>query len=57
MAPKGSIGVALAAYKMWRRMPPAQKALVVEQIRRHGPKAASAAAALVKTSRGKTTPP
>ncbi len=53
MAPKGSIGVALAAYKMWRRMPPAQKALVVEQIRRHGPKAATAAAALVKTSRKK----
>ena len=53
MAPKGSIGIALAAYRVWRRLPPAQRALVVAQLRKHGPKAASAAAALVRSGRTK----
>lgn len=45
MAPKGTIGLALAAYKMWNRLPPAQRAVVFAQLRKHGPKAAAAAAA------------
>ena len=53
MAPKGSIGIALATYRLWRRLPPAQRALVITQLRKHGPKAASAAAALAKTRRPK----
>ena len=48
MRPKGTIGMALAAYKLWRRLPPAQKRLVLEQARKHGPKAAAAAAAVVR---------
>lgn len=51
VAPKGSIGIALAAYRVWRRLPPAQRALVITQLRKHGPKAASAAAALAKSRR------
>jgi hypothetical protein len=49
MPPKGTIGMALAAYKLWRRLPPAQKRMVLDQARVHGPKAAAAAAALVKS--------
>ena len=48
MTPKGTIGMALAAYKLWRRLPPAQKRLMLDQARVHGPKAAAAAAAIVK---------
>jgi len=51
MPPKGTIGMALAAYKLWRRLPPAQKRLVLDQARVHGPKAAAAAAALLKSRR------
>ena len=43
MPPKGTIGLALAAYKMWSRLPPKQRAVVFAQLRKHGPKAASAA--------------
>jgi hypothetical protein len=51
MPPKGTIGMALAAYKLWRRMPPAQKRLMLDQARRHGPKAAAAATALLKSKK------
>lgn len=53
MAPKGSIGIALAAYRVWRKLPPAQRSLVITQLRKHGPKAASAAVALARTRRPK----
>jgi hypothetical protein len=49
MPPKGTIGLALAAYKLWRRLPPAQRAAVFNQARKHGPKAAAAAGALIKS--------
>jgi hypothetical protein len=49
MPPKSTIGMALAAYRLWRRMPPAQRRLVLDQARVHGPKAAAAAAALLKS--------
>jgi hypothetical protein len=48
MPPKGTIGLAFAAYKLWRRLPPAQRAAVFEQARKHGPKAAAAAGAAIK---------
>ena len=48
MPPKSTIGLALAAYKLWRRLPPAQRALVFRQARKHGPKAAAAAGAVLK---------
>jgi hypothetical protein len=49
MLPKGTIGMALAAYKLWRRLPPAQKRVVLDKARFHGPKAAAAAAAMLKS--------
>jgi hypothetical protein len=51
MVPKSSVGMALAAYRAWRRLPPKQRRLVLEQVRKHGPKAAAAAATLVKQAR------
>jgi hypothetical protein len=49
MPPKSTVGLALAAYKLWRRMPPEQKRLVLDQAKVQGPKAAAAAAALLKS--------
>jgi hypothetical protein len=49
MPPKSTIGLALAAYKLWRRLPPAQRAVVFNHARKHGPKAAAAAGALIKS--------
>jgi hypothetical protein len=47
--PKGTIGMAVAAYKLWRRLPPAQRQLVFKHARKHGPKAAAAATALLRS--------
>jgi hypothetical protein len=41
--------MALAAYKLWRRLPPSQKRLVLDQAKKHGPKAAAAAGAVLKS--------
>jgi hypothetical protein len=39
----GPIGLALSAYDVWRRLSPRQKRLVMEQVKRHGPKIAGQA--------------
>jgi hypothetical protein len=39
----GPIGLALSAYDVWRRLSPRQKKLVIEQVKRHGPKVAGQA--------------
>jgi hypothetical protein len=39
----GPIGLALSAYDVWRRLSPRQKKLVMEQVKRHGPKIAGQA--------------
>ena len=49
MPPKGTIGMALAAYKLWRRLPRAQRRVLFDQAKRHGPKAAAAAGAVLKS--------
>ena len=49
MRPKGTIGLAFAAYRLWRRLPPAQRRRVFEQARKHGPTAAGAAGAVLKS--------
>jgi hypothetical protein len=51
MRPRSTIGLALAAYKVWRRLPPAQRRAVLNQARKHGPKAAAAAGAVLKGRR------
>ena len=47
--PRGTIGMALAAYKLWARLPPAQRKALFAQARKHGPKAAAAAGAVLKS--------
>jgi hypothetical protein len=48
---KGTVGMALVAYRVWRRLPPSQKALILSHTRKHGPKAAAALAALLRSKR------
>jgi hypothetical protein len=37
----GPIGIALTAWDIWRRLPPAQRRQVLNIARKHGPKVAS----------------
>jgi hypothetical protein len=46
----GPIGLALAAYDVWRRLPPKQRKQVVDVARKHGPKVA---ARVMQARRGK----
>jgi hypothetical protein len=39
----GPLGLALTAYDVWRRLPPNQRRLVLQQARRYGPVVAGAA--------------
>jgi hypothetical protein len=39
----GPVGVALAAYDIWRRIPPRHRRRLVAEARRHGPRLAKAA--------------
>jgi hypothetical protein len=38
----GPIGLALTAYDLWRRIPPAQRRQLVAATRKHGPRVAAA---------------
>jgi hypothetical protein len=40
--PTSPIGIALGAYHLWRRLPPAQRKQVLQTARTHGPKVAAA---------------
>jgi hypothetical protein len=33
----GAVGLALTAWDIWRRIPPAQRRMLVRQARKHGP--------------------
>jgi hypothetical protein len=39
----GPLGVALAAYDIWRRIPPQHRRMLVAEARRHGTRVAKAA--------------
>jgi len=39
----GPLGVALAAYDIWRRIPPQHRRMLVAEARRHGTRVAQAA--------------
>jgi hypothetical protein len=39
------IGLTIAAWRLWRRLPPAQRRQLLRLVRRHGPRIAQAAAA------------
>ena len=40
--PTSPIGIAFGAFHLWRRLPPAQRRMVVQAARAHGPKVAAA---------------
>jgi hypothetical protein len=39
----GPIGLALTAYDIWRRIPPAQRRQIIAATRKHGPRLAASA--------------
>ena len=45
----GPVGVALTAYDVWRRLPPAQRKQIVEATRKQAPRAAAAMVAYWRT--------
>jgi hypothetical protein len=47
----GAIGLALTAYDIWRRLPPAQRRMLLSAGRKHGPRIAMAAAGAAKAKR------
>jgi hypothetical protein len=49
----GPVGVAIALYDVWRRLPPKQRRQVLKLARKHGPKAAAKAIELRRKLRGR----
>jgi hypothetical protein len=47
--PKHPVTVAFFAYRMWSRLPPAQRRQMIAAARKHGPKIAGAAAASARS--------
>jgi hypothetical protein len=39
----GPAGLAVSAWRLWRRLPPKQRKRVLKQVRKHGPKLAARA--------------
>ncbi len=48
----GPLGLALSAYDVWRRLSPRQKKLVIEQVKRHGPRIAGQALRSARSAAG-----
>ncbi len=46
----GPLGAAMTAYDLWKRLSPKQKALVVKQVKQHGPKIAGQAFRSARTA-------
>jgi hypothetical protein len=49
----GPVGVAIALYDVWRRLPPKQRKQVLKLARKHGPKAAAKVIEFRRTMRGR----
>ena len=49
--PTSPLGIALGAFHLWRRLPPAQRKRVLQTARTHGPKVAAALLAKRKARR------
>jgi hypothetical protein len=49
--PTSPLGLALGAFQLWRRLPPAQRKRVVMAARTHGPKVAAAVLARRRAKR------
>ena len=48
--PTSPLGLAFGAYHIWRRLPPAQRRMVLKTARTHGPKVAAALLAKRKSA-------
>jgi hypothetical protein len=53
----GSLGLALAAWDVWRRIPPAQRRQLIENARVHGPRIVKGAYAKGSTVAKSRRPP
>ncbi len=47
----GAVGLAVAAYELWKKLPPDQRRAVASHVRKHGPKVARAAARAIQQRR------
>ena len=47
----GAFGLALAAWDVWRRIPPQHRRLIIGQARKHGPRIAKQAVAASRKKR------
>jgi hypothetical protein len=53
-ARRGSpLGIALTMFEIWRRLPPTQRRMLLDNARRHGPRLASAAAKGARSRAGR----
>jgi hypothetical protein len=52
----GPVGLLLTAWDLWRRLPPRQRQMIVDQARKHGPRLANAAAARRRERRSRPKP-
>jgi hypothetical protein len=50
LRPVGTIGVALTAWDLWRRIPPKQRKILLAQAREHGPRLAKKAYVVSRTA-------
>jgi hypothetical protein len=50
----GTIGLALTAYDIWRRIPPQHRRMLMREARKHGPRLAKAA--VDRARRGRRPP-
>jgi hypothetical protein len=48
----GPVGLAIAVYDVWRRLPPKQRRQLLKLARKHGPKAAAKLIQVRRTMRG-----
>ncbi len=51
LIPTNPVAAGLFAYTLWRKLPPAQRRLLLDAARTHGPRVAAAAAATAKARR------
>ena len=49
--PKGPVATGVFVYGLWQRLTPAQKRVLLEAARKHGPKVAAATAAAARRRR------
>jgi hypothetical protein len=48
LIPRNPVAASILAYNLWRKLPPAQRRLLLDAARTHGPRVAAAAAAAAK---------